>query len=175
MFYRLVFLIMFFWVSSSYANILKDIKTFDANFQQKIINPSKKEILYKGHLFIKEPNYILWQYKEPVIKNVYIINNFAIIDEPELEQAIFSRLQDEIDILELIKTAKKIDENRYLAKIYDVNYTLTTKDNKIQKIEYKDALENSIIISFTNVVQNEEIDDEIFKFLPPEHYDIIRK
>ena len=175
MFYRLVFLIMFFWVSSSYANILKDIKTFDANFQQKIINPSKKEILYKGHLFIKEPNYILWQYKEPVIKNVYIINNFAIIDEPELEQAIFSRLQDEIDILELIKTAKKIDENRYLAKIYDVNYTLTTKDNKIQKIEYKDALENSVIISFTNVVQNEEIDDEIFKFLPPEHYDIIRK
>lgn len=175
MFYRLVFLIMFFFISFSWANILKEIKTFDANFEQKIINPSQKEILYKGHLLIKEPHYILWQYKEPVIKNVYIINSFAIIDEPELEQAIFSRLQNEIDILELIKTAKKIDENRYLAKIYDVDYTLTTKDNKIEKIEYKDALENSVIIVFSNVIQNKEIDDEIFKFLPPEHYDIIRK
>lgn len=175
MFYRLVFLIMFFFISFSWANILKEIKTFDANFEQKIINPSQKEILYKGHLLIKEPHYILWQYKEPVIKNVYIINSFAIIDEPELEQAIFSRLQNEIDILELIKTAKKIDENRYLAKIYDVDYTLTTKDNKIEKIEYKDALENSVIIIFSNVIQNKEIDDEIFKFLPPEHYDIIRK
>ena len=175
MFYRLVFLIMFFLFSSSSADILKDIKTFDANFEQKIINPSQKEILYKGHLFIKEPNYILWQYKEPVIKNVYVINNFAIIDEPELEQAIFSRLQNEIDILELIKTAKKIDDNKYLAKVYDVNYTLITKNNKIEKIEYKDALENSVIITFTNVVQNEDIDDEIFKFLPPKHYDIIRK
>lgn len=166
MFYRLVFLIMFFFISFSWANILKEIKTFDANFEQKIINPSQKEILYKGHLLIKEPHYILWQYKEPVIKNVYIINSFAIIDEPELEQAIFSRLQNEIDILELIKTAKKIDENRYLAKIYDVDYTLTTKDNKIEKIEYKDALENSVIIVFSNVIQNKEIDDEIFKFLP---------
>lgn len=175
MFYRLVFLIMFFFISFSWANILKEIKTFDANFEQKIINPSQKEILYKGHLLIKEPHYILWQYKEPVIKNVYIINSFAIIDEPELEQAIFSKLQNEIDILELIKTAKKIDENRYLAKIYDVDYTLTTKDNKIEKIEYKDALENSVIIVFSNVIQNKEIDDEIFKFLPPEHYDIIRK
>ena len=175
MFYRLVFIIMFFFISSLSANILKNIKTFDADFEQKIINPSKKEIIYNGHLFIKEPSYILWKYKEPVIKNVYVINNFAIIDEPELEQAILSKLQNEIDILELIKTAEKISEDKYLANIYDVDYTLTTKDQKIKKIEYKDALENSVIISFSNIVQNKEIDDELFKFLPPKHYDIIRK
>jgi len=175
MFYRLVFIIMFFFISSLSANILKNIKTFDADFEQKIINPSKKEIIYNGHLFIKEPSYILWKYKEPVIKNVYVINNFAIIDEPELEQAILSKLQNEIDIIELIKTAEKISEDKYLANIYDVDYTLTTKDQKIKKIEYKDALENSVIISFSNIVQNKEIDDELFKFLPPKHYDIIRK
>ena len=175
MFYRLLFIAMFFLALFANANILKNIKTFDADFEQKIINPSQKKILYKGHLFIKEPYYILWHYKEPVLKSVYVINNFATIDEPELEQAIFSKLQNEIDIIELLKTAKKVDENRYLAKIYDVEYTLITKDNKISKIEYKDALENSVTITFSNIIQNREIDEEIFKFLPPEHYDIIRK
>lgn len=175
MFYKLLILSMFFLLTSASANILKDIKTFEANFEQKIINPSDKEIVYKGHLFIKEPSNILWQYKQPVIKNVYIINNVAVIDEPELEQAIFSRLKNEIDILQLIKTAKKIDNNRYLAKVYDVDYTLITKNNKIEKIEYKDTLENKVTILFNDVVQNSFIDDEVFKFLPPENYDIIRK
>ena len=175
MFYRLFFITMFLLSLSLSANSLKDIKTFDADFEQKIVNPSKKEILYKGHLLIKEPYFILWQYKEPILKNVYIINNFAIIDEPELEQAIFSKLQNEIDIIELIKTAKKIDTNKYLAKIYDVNYELITENDKISKILYKDNLENNVTITFSNSLQNKEIDDEMFKFLPPEHYDIIRK
>jgi outer membrane lipoprotein carrier protein len=62
-----------------------------------------------------------------------------------------------------------------VAIIYDVKYNLFTKDNKINKIEYKDALENSVTITFSNVKQNTQIDDDLFKFLPPENYDIIRK
>ncbi|WP_428026707.1 LolA-like outer membrane lipoprotein chaperone [Arcobacter sp.] len=175
MFYKLVFIVMFVLSLSSQASILNDIKSFDANFEQKIINPSQKEILYKGHLVLKEPYYILWQYKEPIIKNVYIINNFAVIDEPELEQAILTELQHEIDIISLIKNAKEVSKNKYVANIYDVEYNLFTKDNFIQKIEYKDALENSVVITFSNIKQNIEVDEEIFKFLPPEEYDIIRK
>lgn len=175
MFYKLVFIVMFVLSAFSQASMLSNISSFDANFEQKIINPSQKEILYKGHLVLKEPYYILWQYKEPVSKNVYIVNNFAIIDEPELEQAILTKLQHEIDILELIKNAKQVSKNSYLANIYDVDYNLFTKDNKIQRIEYKDALENRVIITFFDAKQNIEVDDEIFKFLPPDHYDIIRK
>jgi len=175
MFYKLVFIGMFVLSAFSQASMLNNIKSFDANFEQKIINPSQKEILYKGHLVLKEPHYILWQYKEPVLKNVYIINNFAIIDEPELEQAILTKLQNEIDILNLIKNAKQISENEYLTNIYDVEYNLFTKDNKIQRIEYKDALENRVIITFFDTKQNIDIDEEIFKFLPPDYYDIIRK
>ena len=175
MFYKLVFIVMFVLSLFSQASMLENIKSFDANFEQKIINPSQKEILYKGHLVLKEPYYILWQYKEPILKNVYIINDFAIIDEPELEQAILTKLQNEIDIISLIKNAKEISKNKYLANIYDVKYNLFTKDGKIERIEYKDALENSVTITFFSVKQNIEVDDEIFKFLPPENYDIIRK
>jgi outer membrane lipoprotein carrier protein len=175
MFYRAVFIVMFALCVFSDASTLSNIKSFDANFEQKIINPSKKEIIYKGHLVLKEPGYILWQYKEPIVKTVYIVNDFAIIDEPELEQAILTKLKNEIDIFNLIKNAKEVSKNRFIADIYDVKYNLFTKDNKIEKIEYKDALENSVIITFSDVKQNIEVDDAIFKFLPPDNYDIIRK
>lgn len=49
----------------------------------------------------------MWKYKTPVVKNVYIENNMAIVDEPELEQAIFTTLENEINILKLLKEAKK--------------------------------------------------------------------
>lgn len=175
MFYRLIFTMMMLLTSALNADFLKEIKTFEADFEQKIINSSEKEIFYKGKIFIKEPYYILWRYQEPILKNVYIINNFAIIDEPELEQAILTKLQDEMDIIELITKAEKVSENRYVAKIYGLEYSLITQNSKIQKIEYIDQLENRVFITFSNIKQNEEIDEEIFKFLPPEHYDIIRK
>lgn len=175
MFYKVIFVVMFVLSVFLEASPLNNIKSFDADFEQKIINPSKKEILYSGHLYLKDPYYILWQYKEPIKKSVYIVNDFAIIDEPELEQAILTKLKNEIDILNLIKNAKEISKNRYEADIYDVKYYLFTKDNRISKIEYKDALENNVIITFFNVKQNGHIDDDLFKFLPPENYDIIRK
>lgn len=175
MFYRVFFILSIFLATFLNANILKDIKSFEAKFEQKIINPSQKVIVYEGEILIKEPYYILWKYATPVIKNVYIINNFAIIDEPELEQAILSRLQNEIDILELIKSAKEISKNKYKANIYDTDYLLFVENEKISKIEFKDNLENQVIITFKDVNQNIEIDEEVFKFLPPEHYDVIRK
>jgi outer membrane lipoprotein-sorting protein len=48
-------------------------------------------------------------------------------------------------------------------------------DDKINYIKYKDKLENDVEIKFSNVAQNSEISDEIFKFKVPEHYDVIRK
>ncbi|MFX4155806.1 outer-membrane lipoprotein carrier protein LolA, partial [Aliarcobacter butzleri] len=76
---------------------------------QTITSNSSDVILYKGQVFIKSSGKILWKYKTPVEKNVYIDNNSAIVDEPELEQAIFTKLENEINIIQLLKDAKKID------------------------------------------------------------------
>ncbi len=48
-------------------------------------------------------------------------------------------------------------------------------DDKINYIKYKDKLENDVEIKFSNVVQNGEIADGIFKFTVPSNYDVIRK
>lgn len=176
MFYKLIISALLFFSLSYATTDIKNLESFKGNFSQSIKSTSGNIIEYTGDVFIKSSGKILWQYKTPIIKNVYILNDFAIVDEPELEQAIFTQLQSEINIIKLLNNAKKINANTYVAKIDDVDYLIeTSKDNKIEVIKYKDKLDNSVEINFSNVVQNLEISDEIFKFTAPEHYDIIRK
>ena len=177
MFYKIIISSMLFCLSCFGAKDLKNIDSFKANFSQIITSTSDNIIEYKGEVFIKKSGKILWKYKTPVEKNVYINDNFAVVDEPELEQAIFTELESEINIIKLLNSSKKIDNNSYKANIEDVDYIIKTSpsDDKIQFINYKDKLENKVEIKFSNVIQNGEITDDIFKFVIPDHYDIIRK
>ena len=157
------------------ANLLQNIKTFDASFTQTIVNGVNNKIVYTGKVYIKEPSKILWRYQTPIIKNVYILDTFAIVDEPELEQALYTTLDKEINLLKMVQEATKIDEQHYQTKLYDINYTINIQNNQIKSISYKDELENQVNITFTQIKQNTPIDNDLFEFLPPDHYDIIRK
>ena len=177
MFYKLIIAFMLFCISSMASNDIRDLDSFKASFVQVITSNSQNKIEYKGEVFIKKSGKILWKYKTPVVKNVYINNDFAIVDEPELEQAIYTQLESEINIIKLLNGSKKVNENSYTTNIDDVDYLIKTSkdDNKISYIKYKDKLENDVEIKFTNVAQNGEIQDEIFKFVVPSNYDVIRK
>ena len=177
MFYKLIIALMLFCLSSVASNDIRDLDSFKASFVQVITSNSASKIEYTGEVFIKKSGKILWKYKTPVVKNVYINNDFAIVDEPELEQAIYTQLESEINIIKLLNGSKKVNENSYITKIEDVDYLIKTSkgDDKINYIKYKDKLENDVEIKFTNVAQNGEISDEIFKFTVPAHYDVIKK
>lgn len=166
---------MLFFCTNSFANEFENIHSFEAVFEQSILNSSNQEIKYNGKVFIKDSSKILWRYESPVVKNVYIIKDFAIIDEPELEQAIFTSLNKEINILNLIKKAKQISPNVYLTKMYDIEYTITFKNKMIDSIVYQDELENKVRVKFSEAIQNHDIDDALFIFKAPKGYDIIRK
>ncbi|MEA3352999.1 MAG: LolA-like outer membrane lipoprotein chaperone [Campylobacterota bacterium] len=170
---RLLFLLLFI-ISSLTANI-KDIKTYQADFEQIIKNTTNNTIVYKGKLYIKNPSFILWRYNEPIQKDVYINYTQVTIIEPELEQAIVTTLQEQIDILKLIQNAKKISLNKYKAKLYNIEYTLTIENNILQKVQYKDNIDNNITIAFSNIDQNKGIPRAIFRYSIPDDYDIIRK
>ncbi len=163
-------------VYSLFASInLDKITSFRASFSQTIMNDTNKTIVYAGDVFIKESGKVLWKYKTPVIKNVYLIDNIAIVDEPELEQAIYTTLENSIDILNLLKEAKKVNEDTYKTNLYNKEYIIIIKNDKIYSLSYKDELDNKIVILFHEIEQNVEINDSIFNFLAPSYYDIIKK
>ncbi len=176
MFYKIgLFLISFLIVSNASIDI-KNLDNFKSDFTQKIKSTNGKEISYEGKVFIRKDGKVLWQYKKPVIKNVYVSNNYVIVDEPELEQAIYTTLKSEINITKLLSKAKKSKDNHYIAMYQDTKYQITTENDKIiKKIEYKDKLDNNVTIDFENAEVNLDIDSSIFKFTAPTYYDIIRK
>ncbi|NQY20262.1 MAG: outer-membrane lipoprotein carrier protein LolA [Campylobacteraceae bacterium] len=175
MFYKVLIINVFAIILNLHALDFNKLKSIESDFTQTIVNSSNKIIKYKGKLFIQEPSKILWKYNTPVVKNVYILNTFVIIDEPELEQAIYTTLNSEINILALLKSSKKIAANVFQSEINEVKYNFFIKDNKITKIKYEDELENKVTISFSNSIYNKEIKKEVFVFNAPDYYDIIRK
>jgi outer membrane lipoprotein carrier protein len=157
--------IVFLLVISLFANE-QHINTLEANFIQKVTNPSNKTITYKGKIYIRQPNQMLWIYTTPIIKNVYMIGQQIIMVEPELEQAIFTSLTKEINLIELINNPSKVD------KKYKLGYN---KDGVIKSISYKDEVDNNILIEFKNIKVNKHIENSIFFTNIPDDYDIIRK
>lgn len=177
----MVYKILLFFVyllSFSYANAdIKQINSFKSQFTQTITSPSGKVIEYKGDVFIVNTGKILWKYKTPIIKDVYVKKDLVIIVEPELEQVIYTQLEKQINIIELLNNAHKIENNKYKTKIDNIDYliVLDNKTKKIVNISYEDKLENQVVIDFKNTIENEKIDDSIFSFERPDYYDVIRK
>ncbi|BFU78752.1 LolA-like outer membrane lipoprotein chaperone [Arcobacter sp. 15-2] len=169
------FFLFFIITLPLYANNFQNIKTLETDFIQTIQNPSGTKVYYEGKLYIKEPNLIKWEYKKPFQKYVYIKKYTITIIEPELEQAIMTKTDKEINILALLKKAKKISQNLYTSRFNNIDFNLTLHNNRLKNISYKDELENSVLIEFTQVQQNHNIEDKIFKFRIPNHYDLIKK
>jgi outer membrane lipoprotein carrier protein len=168
-------LILSFISLELFAFDFNTIETYKANFTQTITNPSGKEIFYSGEIFIKKPLKILWRYNDPIQKDVYLIKDRVAIIEPELEQAIISRLDKQINILQLLQDGKEIEPNKYKAILHNKPYLYTVKNNQLNSIAYKDEIDNQINIEFTNIVQNSAIGDTIFEYDIPPYFDIIRK
>ena len=159
--------------TASFANI-NNINSFEADFKQKIVDDKDKEILYYGHIMATKPQYALWKYTKPINKSVYILENKAIIVEPELEQAIIKKIGNNFNFFELINNAKKISDNKYLARYNNTTFIIQTEKGTIMSISYKDEFENRVTIDFTNQVENKKIEKSKFNPIIPDEYDLIR-
>ncbi|CAM4045651.1 LolA-like outer membrane lipoprotein chaperone [Campylobacter armoricus] len=149
-----------------------NFENFSSNFEQKISNKNSS-LIYKGDFIITQ-NKAFWNYTKPNKKQIYINNKEVVIIEPELEQAIYTQLQNLPNLQKIFKQAKKISQELYEAKYENTTYNIKIKNNQLENISYKDELENFIVIYFYNQQFNQKINSEIFIPKIPSHYDIIQ-
>ena len=161
-------------VTSSYAG-LKDIYSFEADFTQNIIDDKDAKIKYSGHVSATKPRFALWQYLKPVEKSVYILSNKIVMIEPEIEQVIIKRIDQNFDLFEVIKNAKEIAKNRYTAQFNNKSYTIEMNGDVIEEISYQDELENDVKILFSNQKVNKVIAPKKFIPIIPDEFDVIRE
>ena len=152
-----------------------DFKTIKSDFIQTVTNDQNKTIVYEGSFYATQEQKAIWIYTKPVEKKIYFSKSKVLIIEPELEQAIITNLENTPNIAELIRSAKETSPNHYVTRYMDTSYTIITEGSTIEKIHYKDKLENSVEIRFSNQSTNLFLDDELFKAQIPKGYDIVRE
>lgn len=150
--------------------------SLSADFIQSVKSIEQKEILYRGKIYIKSPNLILWSYETPVKKLIYVRGDEIITYEPLLDQAIISKLERNLDLLDILKSAKKSGKNSYISEVEGTIFNIKTDSNSIPlSIEYEDKLQNRITITLKNAKPNADIDSSIFIPNLPENTDILRE
>lgn len=161
------FLTTFLW-----AHVL-EFKTLQSTFVQTITNEQNTKIVYKGSFYATNEAKALWIYNTPIKKKIYFNKNKVVIIESELEQAIITNLNNTPNLTKILQSAKKISENLFEANYDETTYFIHINEEKIEKIHYKDRLENSIEILLENQIQNTLLDDTLFEAIIPQEYDII--
>ncbi len=151
-----------------------ELSTFQADFTQSVTDDKKKSLIYKGHIMASKPQNAVWNYTDPINKDVYI-NRFSVtVVEPEIEQVIVRKIESNFDFFSMVSDAKEIKKNVYEATYKESKFIITIKNSLIESISYIDEFENSVKIIFKNQKQNEKIDLEVFTPRYPLEFDIIR-
>jgi len=158
---------------SSFALTL-EMKTFKADFTQIVTDENKKELQYEGLLYAKYPNQSLWKYETPIEKDIYINDRVVTVIEPDLEQVIIQNMENEIDILQIMKDAQESEKGIYVTTFAGVDYSIKMKENVPVQITYKDKFDNSVKIIFKNVDTKSKIEKKQFLAKYPEDFDVIK-
>jgi len=151
-----------------------DYDTFEANFVQTIKNKSGKKIVYSGKITAKKPNLAIWEYTKPIKKSVFVNDESVVIYEPELSQAKYLKKRASVSLESILKKAKPEGKDEYSAKDGDVTYRFSVSGNMIEKLTYKDSLENDTEIIFSNRKKNIPLNNKSFEFVPTSDIDIIK-
>lgn len=152
----------------------QDINSFSSPFEQRIVDEHGKVITYRGELWAAKPQNALWSYQKPIQKSVYINAKRLVILEPQLEQATVRSLGDEIDFLEIIKKAKRIDNDHYKATVNGQTYSIIFKNDLLNAIQYTDSYDNKVAIQFLKPTQNGAIPPSRFMPTIPAGYDVLK-
>lgn len=169
---RIFFLIPILFISLFALEV--EFKTLESKFKQTITSLEGSKIEYSGDIYIKKPSNILWIYKEPTLKKIYVDEYKILSYEPLLEQATIISIDEANSLTNILDSAKKTDSSKYIADIDGVEYTIELENSIPKKISYEDKLKNSVNIEFIDPKVDVDINSSLFKPTLPLGTDIIR-
>ncbi len=125
---------------------------FQADFLQKVTNPKKKVILYRGTVTMKAPSMLKWIYREPTRKEVCSDGKEVLVVDHDLEQATTYRMQKRFDLAAVLRSARPYREGIYVARYNGRNYTIAVDaEGRVSQIAYHDDMDNVVNIHFQHV------------------------
>jgi len=157
------------------ANSLTLPVAFKANFIQQVKNPKGKIIKYRGKIYFNAPSEIKWVYISPTKKEVCSSGHRLVVIDHDLEQVSYYSIDKRFNLSKVLRNAKHHKDNIYVAKFKGKYYTIVINSkNQIEQIAYKDNLDNTVNLIFTNMYYlNKKLPNSLFVCPRPKNYDTI--
>lgn len=154
---------------------LLDFNTIKASFTQTITNDRNNTITYKGTMYIKKPDNILWEYNTPIKKKIYITKHNITIYEPEIYQAVFLKQKNELDPIKMLQNSKTVSPTKKISNYNNNEITITHNNKTINSIYFTDNIGNANTIKFESYEKNVALNNSLFVFVATDDVDIIRE
>ena len=170
-----IFIAMLMMLQGVFAAIVIP-EHFQADFLQKITNPKGKVISYEGSVHFSERNNLKWVYLKPTQKEVCTDGKELIVVDHDLEQVSYYLIDKGLDLMSVLKHAKKYKEDIYLANYQNRRYTIQIdKQGMIQSVAYFDDLDNKVQIVFQKMHYGKgKLESSQIHCKVPKSYDVIR-
>jgi len=148
---------------------------FKANFLQQVTNTKGKVIKYRGKIYYNAPSETKWIYTSPTKKEVCTSGHQLIVIDHDLEQVSYYSINKGFNLAKVLKKAKLHSGNTYVTTYKGKYYTIVLDSKgQVQQIAYKDNLDNTVNIIFTNIkYRNTKLVNSNFVCARPKNYDTI--
>jgi len=149
---------------------------FQADFVQKVTNPKNKVITYEGSMQFSDKTKLKWIYTSPTKKEVCTDGKILTVVDHDLEQVSSYLINKGLDLLSILRQAKKYKNNIYLANYQNRRYTIQVdKDGMIQSVAYFDDLDNKVQIVFKKMQYGKgNLKSSDMNCTAPKTYDVIK-
>ena len=176
---------------------IKGIKSYQADFEQKVHNEMGAEVDYSsGKFYIQNTNHFRWEVEEVFPQLIIGNGKYIYTYDPELEQVTIQNQGQTLEdspLLLLTSTAEKllasyhvtilIDQKKKGQLLFELKpkaegsvfesvHVLFSK-GKISELLMKDSMGQQTTVTFQKVKMNESLNSRLFIFTPPEGVDII--
>ena len=170
-----------------------DMKTFQADFTQSLVQGADRSQNNQGKIYIKSPDKFRLDYTAPYVQ-IYVADGKKVYQyDADLEQVI---IKPQAQILNntplfVLSNTKKLQESYHVEaqgswdeqnwfllrpKSADTNFEqirLAFKGKNLSTMELKDSFGQFSRLTFRNVKNNTPLAENLFKFTPPEGVDVI--
>lgn len=166
------------------------LKTLTADFDQQVVDGNAHTVQSsRGQLWIMRPGRFRWNYLEPYRQQLVADGTRVWSYDEDLEQVTVQKADEVLTAtpamllsgnrpLEEAFTIEELGDNRVelRPRTDDSNITLLTlafAGGLLARIEAHDTFGNTTTFSFSNVVRNPPVGQEVFHFIPPPGADVV--
>ena len=188
--------------SKALANLIGDLKTYQADFEQRVNNEFGKELDFSSGTFsIKRPDNFRWEIKESFTQTIVADGKQLWTYDEDLEQVT---IQDQNQVLANSPLLLLTSDGTELAESFDISLVTLEKtedvvesdnllfllkpkqtgnvfdsvhilfeDKKLTELLMADTLGQKTSVKFSSVKINEKLDPSLFNFTVPEGVDVV--